>query len=89
MESAVFLALGLGLSWAGPGLRWGWTDAGLELGLGHGSGSLALGCGPVLVGAAWGTLVPVGCIKHFLDFFWFCFDGLLDFYVLKLEQNMV
>ena len=86
-----------GLGWAGAWARlcWGWGWAGAELrlalswGLGWAQARLALGWGPVLVGAAWGTLVPVGCAKHCLGFFCSAFDGLLVFYMLKLQHNMV
>ena len=92
MESVVYLSLELGLGWAGAWARlcWDWTRAGLRLALrrdlGRAKARLALGWGPVLVGAAWGTLVPVGSAKHCLGS---AFDGLLAFYMLKLQHDMV
>ena len=48
----------------GAGLRWGQTEGGLDLGLEQGSGSARAWLGPGIGRAAWGTLVPVGCAKH-------------------------
>ena len=72
MESVVYLSLGLGLGWAGAWARLCWgrgcAGAGLRValiwGLGRAQARPALDWGPVLVGAALGTLVPVGCAKH-------------------------
>ena len=66
--------------WAGAWARlcWGWDWAGagprlaLSWNLGRAQAWLALDWAPILVGAAWGTLVPVGCAKHRLGFFWLC-----------------
>ena len=72
MASVVYLSLEIGFGWAGAWDRLCWgrgcAGAGLRLalscGLGRARARLVLGWGLVFVGAAWGTLVPVGCAKH-------------------------
>ena len=48
----------------GAGLCRGQTEGGLDLGPEQGSGSAGTWLGPGIGRAAWGTLVPVGCAKH-------------------------